>query len=133
MLNNFNRCSLKHFILRVTARLADGGGPNQGRVELNVNGLLGTVADPGWDEKDGDVVCRMLGLPPSFATPGRAIFGQGTGMIWLAYVDCLGNESSLISCGNAGGWGAGDYYINGGHANDAGVICGEPIGELRSR
>ena len=116
----------------MTARLSDGGSPNQGRVELNVNGVWGTVADLGWDDEDGDVVCRMLGLPPASAAPTGAMFGQGTGVIWLSYVNCLGNESSLISCGNRRGWGAGDYYMAAGHANDAGVICGEPVGELQS-
>ena len=115
---------------KVTVRLSDGGSPNQGRVELNVNGLWGTITDDDWDDKDGDVVCRMLGLPAATGTPGGAIFGQGTGMIWLAHVRCFGNESSLISCGNVGDWGAGKYYSSNGHLDDASVICGEPAGEL---
>ena len=97
---------------------------------MNVNGLWGTVADPGWDDKDGDVICRMLGLPGSSGSTKGAIFGQGTGIIWLAYVDCFGNESSVVSCGNKRGWGAGTRYSPNGHANDVGVICGEPVGEL---
>lgn len=117
-------------LYKVTVRLSDGGSSNQGRVELKINGLWGTVTDSDWDNKDGDVVCRMLGLPAATGTPGGAIFGQGTGMIWLAHVECFGNESSLISCGNVGGLGAGKYYSSSGHADDASVICGEPAGEL---
>ena len=96
--------------IQVTARLSDGGAPNQGRVELNVNGLWGTVADQEWDNKDGDVVCRMLGLPPASSTPRGALFGQGSGIVWLSHVDCSGNETSLRFCGNYGGWGTGDLY-----------------------
>ncbi|XP_078356152.1 uncharacterized protein LOC144640962 [Oculina patagonica] len=112
----------------VTARLSGGGASNQGRVELNVNGLWGTVADREWDNKDGNVVCRMLGLPPASGTPHGALFGQGSGIVWLSHVDCLGNETSLAMCGNYGGWGT-DSSTE--HANDAGVICGEPVAQLR--
>lgn len=117
----------------VTVRLSDGGAQNQGRVELNVNGLWGTVADPEWNKEDGDVVCQMLSLPPSSATPGGAIFGQGTGIVWLSHVDCLGNEDSITDCGNSGGWGTARLYSYSEHADDAGVICGEPNGKLSSQ
>ena len=116
----------------VTVRLSDGGAQNQGRVELNVNGLWGTVADPKWNKEDGDVVCRMLSLPPSSATPGGGIFGQGTGIVWLSHVDCLGNEDSITDCGNFGGWGTASLYSYSEHEDDAGVICGEPDGKLCS-
>ena len=113
-------------------RLSNGEAHNQGRVELKVNGLWGTVTDREWDKKDGDVVCRMLGLPPASGTPGGAIFGQGTGIVWLSHVDCLGNETSIIDCGNNHGWGTGRLYGYNEHADDAGVICGEPDGKLNS-
>lgn len=111
-------------------RLSSGGAANQGRVELNVNGLWGTVADREWDNRDGDVVCRMLGFPPAFGTPKGAIFGQGSGIVWLSHVDCFGNETSLALCGNYRGWGTGNLYSSSEHANDAGVICGDPVGKL---
>jgi len=90
------------------------------------------VADPEWDRKDGDVVRRMLGLLPASGTPGGAIFGQGTGIVWLSHVYCLGNETSTTDCGNDGGWETGRLYSYNEHANDAGVICGEPNGKLYS-
>lgn len=123
---------MKQNLNQVTVRLSGGGAYHQGRVELNVNGLWGTVADPEWDNKDGDVVCRMLGLPPASGTPRGAIFGQGTGIVWLSHVDCLGDETSIIDCGNYGGWGTGRLYSYNEHAHDAGVICGEPDGKLYS-
>lgn len=43
-------------------RLAGTAGPYHGRVELEVDGTLGTVADDYFDSFDGQVVCSMLGL-----------------------------------------------------------------------
>ena len=44
-------------------RLADGIIDNEGRVEVCVNGVWGTVCDQGWDKTDAHVVCKQLGHP----------------------------------------------------------------------
>ena len=44
-------------------RLADGIIDNEGRVEVCVNGVWGTVCDQGWDKTDAHVVCQQLGHP----------------------------------------------------------------------
>ena len=44
-------------------RLADGIIDNEGRVEVCVNGVWGTVCDQGWDRTDAHVVCKQLGHP----------------------------------------------------------------------
>ena len=42
-------------------RLAGANVPNEGRVEICMNNVWGTVCDDGWDTTDATVVCRQLG------------------------------------------------------------------------
>ena len=100
-------------------RLADGGIPNQGRVEINVGGVWGTVCDDGWDINDAQVVCRMLNLSAATAAPRYAAFGEGRGPIWLDDLGCTGTENSLINCSH---YGLGSHNCR--HHEDAGVVCG---------
>lgn len=54
----------------------------------------------------------------------RALFGQGTGLIWLDNVNCIGTEARLASC-SANPLGSHNCV----HAEDAGVRC-EPFSTL---
>ena len=50
------------FIL-VDLRLVNGGShPRQGRVEIKINGIWGTICDDGFDDRDAAVICSMLGF-----------------------------------------------------------------------
>ena len=99
-------------------RLVGGSGPHEGRVEVNHNGVWGTVCDDDWDLQDAMVVCRQLGYGTAVSAPGRATFGRGSGPIWYDDVRCSGHEANLTQCGHRG---LGVH--NCGHWDDAGVIC----------
>ena len=104
-----------------SVRLADGGLPYQGRVEIYVKGTWGTVCSYGWWKiKEAEVVCRMLNFFAPIAAPIHSAYGEGRGPVWLLSVQCIGNESSLLDCSHGGlGIGGCDHY------RDVSVVCGK--------
>ena len=42
-------------------QLVGGASSNEGRVEVCVNGMWGTVTNSGWDSREATVVCKQLG------------------------------------------------------------------------
>ena len=50
-------------------RLVGGNIPNEGRVEICMNNVWGTVCDDGWSTTDATVVCRQLG----YSTQGQTV------------------------------------------------------------
>ena len=46
-----------------TLRLLGGRSSNEGRVEICINGVWGTVCHSSWGSSDARVVCRQLGFP----------------------------------------------------------------------
>ena len=44
-----------------TVQLKDGSSPREGRVEICMDGVWGTICEFSWDAADAAVVCRQLG------------------------------------------------------------------------
>jgi hypothetical protein len=103
-------------------RLANQNGAGCGRVEILYQGQWGTVCDDYWDNSDATVACRQLGR--GFTSSSRtAIYGEGSGAIWLDNVGCSGMEESLENCVH-NGWGIHDCR----HREDAGACCSGSTG-----
>ena len=92
----------------------------EGRVEVYFNGDWGTVCGDKWFTSAGAaVVCRQLGYTGRSLVFHNAYFGEGSGLVLMHEVSCLGNESRLTDC-DFRGWGSPC-----GHKDDIGVVCQE--------
>uniref|UniRef100_A0A8W8MJW7 SRCR domain-containing protein n=1 Tax=Magallana gigas TaxID=29159 RepID=A0A8W8MJW7_MAGGI len=76
----------------------DEEGRVEGRLEVLLNNVWGTVCDDIWNTNNAQVVCRMLGYDGSAEATANAYFGKGVGQIWMDDVSCNGNEQSLTGC-----------------------------------
>lgn len=100
----------------------DGESKCSGRVEVLRHDQWGTVCDNGWDRREADVVCLELGCGLALSALRGAVFGAGSGEIWLRHVQCSGHESSLTRCAVV--LHSNSYCT---HENDAGVKCSGEI------
>ena len=124
-------------------RLRGGAVAYQGTVEICVEGTWGTVCDRSWDGSDATVVCRQLGYPylgecmtlvdfqqdldikllPTYQGAiaySNALYGSGSGPVWLDYLLCNGSEANLLNCAHGG---IGITSSSCDHFDDAGVQC----------
>ena len=118
-------------------RLVDGQTPQDGRVEICLEGVWGSVCDDNWDSSDAEVVCRQLGYNGCelsylavrlnfFTTPlasfpllSHHVLSQTELFYHLDEVACNGNENRLSDCAH-GGIGSHNCVVK---IEKAGVIC----------
>ena len=74
-----------------------GVDDTQGRVEICHNSEWGTVCVDSWNNIDGMVACRQLGLSFKAVITDQS-YGQGTRQIWSGSLSCTGSETRLVDC-----------------------------------
>ena len=89
-----------------------------GRIEIQYNGVWGTVCNRNFDISSANVACRSLGFVAALHLVSSV--SPGTGPIWLNNVRCFGNETSLEQCRHGG---FGNNYYCSSHYYDVGVEC----------
>ncbi|XP_072037345.1 scavenger receptor cysteine-rich type 1 protein M130-like [Amphiura filiformis] len=103
-------------------RLVGGTSTYSGRVEINLFGSWGTICKTGTTTSDfraneAKVVCRQLGLPHNTHI-FFDVFGEGSGSITYADVECNGDERRIDFCQHI------EYPVSGcSHSDDVGVVC----------
>ncbi|XP_065929462.1 deleted in malignant brain tumors 1 protein isoform X2 [Magallana gigas] len=128
-INGSKQCTHDHDVsinclpTRVTAvRLYGGENELEGRLEVYKQGRWGTVCDADLNDNLAVVVCRSLGLSWNTSKAyGGAIFGEGSGPIWMDTVNCSGSEANLTECRHRG-WGVSDCD----HGKDVSINCLPP-------
>jgi len=103
----------------ITVRLVGTNVSHVGQVEIQYNGIWGTVCDGYWDIQDAHVICRMLGYK---SAEGRIrwIEGETTTRMLIDLVGCTGKEKSIAECAHRGWWNVGSYCR---YKDLAGVVC----------
>uniref|UniRef100_A0A8B9N5X4 SRCR domain-containing protein n=1 Tax=Accipiter nisus TaxID=211598 RepID=A0A8B9N5X4_9AVES len=99
-------------------QLVEGKSRCSGRVEIHDGDQWNTVCDSHFGPKAADVVCRELQCGVALPVTGPAHFGEGISPIWDGELQCVGNESHLISCRRGS---SRDQPCT--HANSAVVTC----------
>ncbi|XP_074738182.1 antigen WC1.1-like [Strix uralensis] len=99
-------------------RLVGGDSPCSGRVEIHDGDQWKTVCDSDFGPEAADVVCRELQCGVALPITEAAHFGEGVSPIWDRELQCVGNESLLVSCPKGS---PRDQPCT--HVNAAGVTC----------
>ena len=77
---------------------------------LGSNGTWGRICDFNFDNKDADVICKMLGFPKALKALAKSadedLYGPAPSDIGfvLENITCTGNEDSIFECPHPGEW-----------------------------
>ncbi|XP_071479621.1 scavenger receptor cysteine-rich domain superfamily protein-like [Diadema antillarum] len=79
-------------------QLVGGSSKSEGRVEVFLGGVWGTICHNMWDHEDAMVVCRELGYLGADMALVAGEYGSGQNIPLLFNVRCNGTESHLSEC-----------------------------------
>lgn len=103
--------------------LVDGPSPAEGRVQVEYDGVIGSVCDNSWSRYDARALCQQLGYKDGIAKD-NSYYGPGTGPVYLDDMRCRSYRSgddSIFTCPSSG-WNDTSYRCRD-HSNDAGAVC----------
>ena len=101
-------------------RLIDGKDSSNGRFEICLGGVWGTVCDEEFHNQDAKIVCKQLGLEYMGAEAVfGGVFGYGEDSIAITSLHCEGTENAITECFFT----TGSDVSSCSHANDVGIIC----------
>ncbi|GBP06182.1 Lysyl oxidase homolog 2 [Eumeta japonica] len=106
-------------------RLIGGRDENEGRVEIQYNGVWGSICGDGWTLHEALVTCRHLGL--GYAAQSSQTDYFGSSRIVLSGVRCEGNETGLFQCRHRQ---YGDAVCPGSVGHVAAVVCTRTLADL---
>ncbi|XP_022097413.1 deleted in malignant brain tumors 1 protein-like [Acanthaster planci] len=117
-------------------RLVNGTNPNEGRLEVYLNGSWGSVCvrrlNYEFAYQATNVICQQLGLGYGLDAPSDGRFGRGSGPVVMSgLIDCSGGESSFAQC-FVGDEKPNQRCLSWDSTFEANVICSGPIPESRN-
>ncbi|EHB15166.1 Scavenger receptor cysteine-rich type 1 protein M130 [Heterocephalus glaber] len=84
---------------RYTEMCLDNGKSScEGRVELKVFGVWGSLCGSHWNMEDAHVLCQQLKCGIALSTPEGAHFGREHGQAWRHIFHCNGTEEHMGDC-----------------------------------
>lgn len=98
---------------------SNGYSSDRGNVEIYHDGIWGAICGHSWSFSDAVVACKQLGFGNASYSYCCSSFSNTVKRVWLGYVGCSGNESSITECPSSG-W---NYTGSCGRYSYAGVQC----------
>ncbi|XP_060553415.1 scavenger receptor cysteine-rich type 1 protein M130-like, partial [Ruditapes philippinarum] len=91
-----DKCSSKYsYPLEISdMKLVNRYDHHEGRVEIQVNGIWGTICSNNFTIAEANVICQMIGLEASSIDTDTG----GDGPVFISNLQCNGNESHINNC-----------------------------------
>ena len=94
-------CILLHIDFLENIRLMNGMSVNEGRVQILLDGVWGTVCSIVWwnefDTHTAHIACRELGFS-NVSTYWKPFASENMTPVILEHLNCTGNEQSIMDC-----------------------------------